>query len=930
MALACSAKQLTIQERTVRFDTDAKPIGVDNRCSACISPYIEDFIGPLEDTNKTIKGFAGARTDNPKSGTLRWQWADDLGKKHTFEIPNSYYVPSCELRLLSPQHWAQTRNAADRETTRCITSSKNVYLRWTLGEENYELTLPLNKRGSNVGTLYSHPGYNKYDLFCQSAAITIADDKDPIALPAHLISDDEDIQQNNIEPQRGPSPITIPKNPLFTQPEKRERTQNAISEHTPDETPRELHLSPEQTGMTTHKLPAVIEDDDTSILVDEEDRQASTPEAELLIAHYRFQHISFSKLQEMARQGILPRKLAHCKIPSCSACLYGKATKRAWRSKLGKQTTERKTLKPGEVISVDQMVSPVPGLIAQMVGFLTCQRYKYATVFVDQASRMGFVYLQKTCLAEETIEAKRAFEQYAENRGVKVQAYHADNGIFKAKKWVEECRQRKQDLTFAGVNAHHQNGIAERRIRELQETTRAMLIHATKRWPGVVTIHLWPYALRMANQAYNATPLNAHLNKQSPNKIFDNSAVDINPKHWKPFGCPTYVLKAELQGTKGIHPKWDARSHAGIYLRQSLIHNRNVALVLNIHTGYVSPQFHVKFDESFRTVLQDKWNATWLTSTGFIKPSDRISHEAESNVALKRRIATAQQQIPKGKIQDRPGKRQMVAAVAKEPPRHKMPLASNQYRPANPVSNLPSTTAADEQAVAPEQAPNTRVLPMTTTRSGRWVKPVPRLIDLMMSELSAIKQTQGINEGELLNLSALTDEAGKDNHPLLAYKAVNPDILCLHEAMKATDKREFKTAMEKEVNDQIANGNFTVIPRSEVPKGFRVFPGVWTLVRKRDIQTREIKKYKARLAFDGSRMREGEDYDKTYAPVASWMSIRLLLTFVVAFGWHTQQVDYVAAYTCHDRSGLAYGPWTPAREGRKRDPSSFEPNFDAK
>ena len=91
------------------------------------------------------------------------------------------------------------------------------------------------------------------------------------------------------------------------------------------------------------------------------------------MAHHRFQHISFSKLQEMARQGILPGNLAHCKIPSCSACLYGKATKRAWRSKLSKQTTEKKTLKPGEVISVDQMVSPVPGLIAQMVGFLTRQ-----------------------------------------------------------------------------------------------------------------------------------------------------------------------------------------------------------------------------------------------------------------------------------------------------------------------------------------------------------------------------------------------------------------------------------------------------------------------------------------------------------------------------------------------------------------------------
>ena len=359
-------------------------------------------------------------------GTLRWQWSDDSGKIHTFEIPNSYYVLSCELRLLSPQHWAQTRNPVDRETTRCITSSVNIYLRWTNGDEKYELTLPLNKRGSNVGKLYSHPGYNKYDLFCQAAAITIADDNDPIALLANLISDDEDNEEKNTEPQIGPPPITIPKT--------RHWNQGITSEQTSEDNPHELHLSPEQKGITTADLPAVIEEDDTSIIIDEEDQQKSTLEAELPMAYHRFQHISFSKLHEMAHQGILPRRLAHSKIPSCSTCLYRKATKRAWQSKQGKQRQEKKALKPGEVISVDQMVSPVPGLIAQMAGFLTRQCYKYATVFVDQASRMGFIYLQKTCSAEETIEAKRAFEQYAENRGVKVQAYHADNGIFKAKK----------------------------------------------------------------------------------------------------------------------------------------------------------------------------------------------------------------------------------------------------------------------------------------------------------------------------------------------------------------------------------------------------------------------------------------------------------------------------------------------------------------
>ena len=281
-------------------------------------------------------------------------------------------------------------------------------------DENYELTLPLNKRGSNVGTLFSHPGYNKYDLFCQAANIKITDNKNPIAVPANLISDDEDNEENDIRPQIGPPPIAIQGNhlpqgtPLQQTPEDKESELQGAN-------PCELHLSPEPKGITTSKSPAIIEDDDMSVVVDEEDHQESTPEAELLMAHHQFQHISFSKLQEMAHQGILPRQLAQCKIPSCSACLYGKATKRAWRSKQEKQRQRNQVLKPGEVISVDQMVSPVPGLIAQMVGFLTKQRYKYVSVFIDQASQMGFVYLQKTRSAEETIGVKRAFEKYAAN-----------------------------------------------------------------------------------------------------------------------------------------------------------------------------------------------------------------------------------------------------------------------------------------------------------------------------------------------------------------------------------------------------------------------------------------------------------------------------------------------------------------------------------
>ena len=177
-----------------------------------------------------------------------------------------------------------------------------------------------------MGTLYSHPGYNKYDLFCQDADIKITDDKDPIAVLVHLISDNEDKEENDIQPQIGPLPLSIPKRnhlsqttPLPLPPEDTEFESQGANLH-------ELHLSLEPKGITTSKLPAVIKDDDTSVVVDEEDCQESTPEAELKMAHHRFQHISFSKLQEMAHQGILPRRLAQCKIPTCSACLYGKAT----------------------------------------------------------------------------------------------------------------------------------------------------------------------------------------------------------------------------------------------------------------------------------------------------------------------------------------------------------------------------------------------------------------------------------------------------------------------------------------------------------------------------------------------------------------------------------------------------------------------------
>ena len=91
----------------------------------------------------------------------------------------------------------------------------------------------------------------------------------------------------------------------------------------------------------------------------------------------------------------------------------------------------------------------------------------------------------------------------------------------------------------------------------------------------------------------------------------------------------------------------------------------------------------------------------------------------------------------------------------------------------------------------------------------------------------------------------------------------DPDTMYHHQAMREPDHKHFIAAMDKEIADQMANGNFVLLPRSSLPNGATVLNAVWQMKRKRDIRTGKIVKYKARLNIDGSRMVKGRDYDLT-------------------------------------------------------------------
>jgi hypothetical protein len=93
---------------------------------------------------------------------------------------------------------------------------------------------------------------------------------------------------------------------------------------------------------------------------------------------------------QFALNGKIPKKLALIKLPKCTGCLFGVMTKIPWCGKESKCSHNVfAATKPGEMVSVDQMVS----------------------------TKVGFF-------------AKHVFEKFAVEHGVHTHHYHWDNGLY--------------------------------------------------------------------------------------------------------------------------------------------------------------------------------------------------------------------------------------------------------------------------------------------------------------------------------------------------------------------------------------------------------------------------------------------------------------------------------------------------------------------
>jgi Reverse transcriptase (RNA-dependent DNA polymerase)/GAG-pre-integrase domain len=849
-----------------RYDLDSKLMAIDNCCSKCITNDVNDFIEPPMKVNVRVQGVGGTVTAK-LCGTVKWESEDNDGVTHQQIIPGTYYNPDSEYKLYSPQHVVQVANDhhPTPNGTWCATYHDSVVLQW--GQRKFTRTVQLD-RTKNVALMRSATGYQKFTAFCN----TVCEDE---LLVAYTLTNQTDCCQT----ETGYSD---------EQSSKDTGSPDSASRRHPD-LPDEAFIRDSDTTVDHNIEPPTYD------LQDAPTAYEST-KAQMLEWHCRLGHLPFNKIQELAKRGDLPSKFAKCAIPMCGACLYAKKTRRPWRGRPTSSISTRVAAAPGDIVAMDQMVSPTPGLVAQMKGFITGQRYTGATIFVDHFSNLSFVYLQKGLTIAETLEAKAAFERYASAHGVTVRHYQTDNGIFETDSFRKSVEMAGQTISYAGVNTHHQNGHAEGKIRDLQAMGRAMLLHAAHRWPAAVTANLWPYAVRMANDSINSAPQVGI--GQSPMERF--TQVDVAPrvKHSHTFGCPVYVLDATLQTAGGQIEKWKERARVGLYLGAPPRHLKRVGLVLNLHSGHVSPQFHISFDDNFETIRSGSLipASLWQTKTGFSKRTAKRSDTSNDLEA----------HIPDTEVLFRPsGWKDPASGIDAGA------VNAGETQIEDERSKRPDSPASQPGSFS-ETQPGKPVNPKNqyTTRSGRHTVPTTRWLESQQQQhddqMAMAVTWEVFHDGGYDIQRDLADPIAflgtpdtiltiRDEAVAMAASS-SPDVMYMDQALREPDGEQFRKAMGDEVAAHTDNDHWEIIPRSLVPEGTKVLPAVWAMRRKRRLATGEPYKWKARLNVHGGKQEYGVNYWETYAPVIAWDTIRLFLVLALLNKWATWQIDFVLAY----------------------------------
>jgi Reverse transcriptase (RNA-dependent DNA polymerase) len=312
-----------------------------------------------------------------------------------------------------------------------------------------------------------------------------------------------------------------------------------------------------------------------------------------------------------------------------------------------------------------------------------------------------------------------------------------------------------------------------------------------------------------------------------------------------------------------------------------------VSLALDLNTGHVSPQFHLRYDNLFETV-----------SDGRVNPPARVS-KWQSLVGFQETTNKPQKGVSRAKADIDVGTLGPLPVTPPELPEEPDILHDPDRDRSISREQLSVEPLDIDSKVGPLGNPVDTTNPTGVCRSGRnrtqtqrFIESQQQLQDGVVAYVAAYEALDPLiyKEDRELQLFEL------DPIAFVLKATSDPDTLYYHEAMKEHDAPQFCTAMTKEVDDHTFKQHWQLVRRNQVPEGVQVLPAVWAMKRKRGIAMREIYKWKARLNIGGHMQKYGVHFWETYSLVVWWTTIRLCLVLALLGGWSTHQLDFVQAY----------------------------------
>ena len=662
-------------------------------------------------------------------------------------------------------------------------------------------------------------------------------------------------------------------------------------------------------------------------------------EKEVLRWHCRLGHVSFRRIQQLMRSGVLShtdatRRLhtAGCKLvhaPKCAACLFGKQTTRPSPGKNTSIVRDREgilkanNLLPGQEVSVDHYICSTKGRLFSSYGRTPDSKlYSGGCIFVDHASGYVHTEFQNSLSTHATLTAKVSYEQKCRDYGILPQKYTSDNGsAFTSQGFSQHLSDFKQIIKFAGAGAHHHNGIAERSIRTIMSISRTMMLHSAIHWPIVANAALWPMAVAHAIYIWNHVP--SVTTGLSPSDIFTKTRWPNKRYHdLHVWGCPVYVLDKTISDGQKI-PRWKPRSRRSMYMGVSPNHASSVPLVLNLDTGAITAQYHIVFDDWFATVptdteaIPDFNSDTWAKLFGdstchfddddIITVTDSITDITHSN-DVSNAFDTNHPPVPLPILPPPPLLTTQLPTQPAIVPRRETTNTSADTLPSTNVNNSNSAAMIPTQPIASHNdVPNTMPIDPTPTTTPT-VTPLDQPVNSILRRSTRTRQAPSRLNIESSNTKSYAINIAhhfanffkNSDAPIdpIIFKAsktnTNPDIFNYDQAMNDSEMlHEWKTAMKKEISELEGKGVWEVVDVEEPQSNKQqIVPTTWTLRYKR-FPDGTIKKCKARFCMRGD-LQEGTE--SSYSPVVSFSTVRLFLIITLTLGWKSCSIDFANAF----------------------------------